>query len=92
MTGYDENELDAITLDSFTELTYKAKLQVTDNFRYSSPRKKHEEFLIKTRGAGVYTKIRERFLSREYRTGILNGRGRHNHGCVTSCYGDCPES
>ena len=46
MTGYDENELDAITLDSFTELTYKAKLQVTDNFRYSSPRKKHEEFLI----------------------------------------------
>ena len=73
MTGYDENELDAITLDSFTELTYKAKLQVTDNFRYSSPRKKHEEFLIKTLGAGVYNKIRERFFSREYRAGILNG-------------------
>ncbi len=92
MTGYDENELDAITLDSFTELTYKAKLQVTDNFRYSSPRKKHEEFLIKTLGAGVYNKIRERFFSREYRAGILNGLERRNIRCVTYFSADYPES
>ncbi len=92
MTLYDENELDAITLDSFGELTYKVKLCVTDGFRYASPRKKYEELLIKTLGEGVYNKIRELFFSPGYRQKVLGGLEKRGIRCVTYFSENYPES
>ena len=92
MSRYTEDEVNALTLDSFTELTYKVKLEVTDNFRRSCPLKKYSDFLIKTVGAGVYNKIRELFFSPDYRASVLDGLERRKISCITYFSDDYPES
>ena len=50
MRQYSDREREAIILDSFEELTYKAKFEATDGFSSPRPLKKYCDFLIKTLG------------------------------------------
>ena len=92
MTEYTEKELDAIVLDSFEELTYKCKAECTDGFAFSSPRKKHADFLIKTLGEGVYNKVRGLFFDEKYRAKVQGGLQKRAIRCVTYFSEDYPES
>lgn len=83
MKNYSEAELDAMVLDSFGELTYKIRFEITDGFSSPRPLKKYEDFLIKTLGASVYNKIRGSFYSEEYRKGVLADMERAKVVCVT---------
>ena len=83
MKNYSEAELDAMVLDSFGELTYKIRFEITDGFSSPRPLKKYEDFLIKTLGASVYNKIRGLFYSEEYRKGVLADMERAKVVCVT---------
>lgn len=90
--NYTSQEQDAIALDGIEELTYKTKFRITDGFRYSAPRQKHVDFLIKTLGDGVYNKIREKFYSSEFRGRLLRGLERRNITCITYFSQGYPES
>lgn len=91
MREYSLREADAIVLDSFEELTYKTKFDVTDGFSSSRPSKKYDDFLIKTLGGSVYNKIRGLFLSEEYRAGVLEKLERRKIECVTYFSADYPD-
>ena len=91
MREYSAGELDAIVLDSFEELTYKTKFEVTDGFSSSRPLKKYADFLIKTLGGSVYNKIRGLFYSEDYRKGVLLSLEKKRMECVTYFSEDYPE-
>ena len=83
MREYSARELDAIVLDSFEELTYKLKYEVTEGFSYCPPRGKFSDFLIKTLGGSVYNKIRGLFYSKEYRADVISSLEKRKIECVT---------
>lgn len=90
--NYTSQELDAIVLDSFEKITYKVKQEITENFRFSVPRKKYEGFLIKTFGEGVYNKVREQFFSEEYRRQVVSSLEKLRITCVTYFSEKYPEN
>lgn len=90
MRQYSVREADAIVLDSFGELSYKTKFDATDGFTSSRPLKKYADSLIKTLGGSVYNKIRELFLSEEYRSGVLAQLAKRKIECVTYFSEDYP--
>ena len=90
--NYTQSERDAVVLDSFPELTYKAKFECTENFGFAVPRKKYADFLIKTLGEGVYNKIRELFFSESYRSGVFSRLEKSGITCVTYFSQNYPES
>lgn len=91
MIEYSEDELNAIVLDSFEELTYKVKYEVTENFAFSYPLKKYEPFLIKTLGEGVYNKIRGLYFSRGYREKLIRSLEEKGIFCITCFSSEYPE-
>lgn len=91
MRQYSDREREAIILDSFEELTYKAKFEATDGFSSPRPLKKYCDFLIKTLGESVYNKIRGLFYSREYADGVLAALERRGIKCVTYFSDEYPD-
>lgn len=91
MREYSARELDAIVLDSFEELTYKLKYEVTEGFSYCPPRGKFSDFLIKTLGGSVYNKIRGLFYSKEYRADVISSLEKRKIECVTIFSQDYPD-
>ncbi len=90
--NYTETEIDVIVADSFKELTYRQKkLLLAAHSDKNADKIKYSDQLIKMVGEGVYNKIREKFLSVEYRNGIMEGLASANVQAVTVKSGYYPE-
>ncbi|MCD7728491.1 MAG: DNA-processing protein DprA [Clostridia bacterium] len=80
---YSAKEKDLIALDSITELNYRLRQQVTDNFTYTRPQQKYASVLIKTLGESVYNKVKSNFYDGDLRTKHLEMLGSKGITCVT---------
>ena len=90
--SYTDSETDVITADSFKDLNYKQKkLLLAAHSDKNADRQKYSDGLIKMLGAGVYNKIREKFLSAEYRKKVLEELERANVRVVTVKSGYYPK-
>lgn len=81
---YTDDELNLIILNSFAELTYKAKFALLSGLSSGSPDfSKYDKELIKTPGSGVYNKVRDNFSNPAYREKVLKELNRRGVTCVT---------
>lgn len=89
---YTQEELNLITLDSFTELTYNQKSTLLGSLSAGTPDfVKYRGALIKNVGDGVYNKVERNFASAKYRQGVLESLKKRGISCVTYFSGNYPE-
>lgn len=89
---YTKEEENLIVLASFEALTSRHINALYSGFEKTQPDfEKHESFLIKSVGEGVYNKIRGNFGSPEYRVRLFNAIEARNVKCVTVFSKNYPE-
>lgn len=89
---YTDEEVNLITADSFSELTYKHKKWFLAAQNGGEQSAKYTDALIKTYGGGVYNKLREKFYDGHYRDKILSSLAEKRIECVTFKSADYPEN
>lgn len=90
--NYSDIETDVIIADSFTEIKYGQKrLFLAAHSDVNGDGQKCADKLIKTVGAGVYNKIREKFRDKTYREKVLENYAKRNIVCVTAKSADFPK-
>lgn len=81
---YSDNEINLITLSSFTALTYNAQYNLLSGLESCEPDfEKNKISLIKTLTASVYNKVRESFYSEAYRAQFLKKLEKDGIECLT---------
>ena len=88
---YSDTELDVIAADGIKELNYKQKkLFLASLSRANADREKYKAELIKIIGDGVYNKLRDKFLSPDFREELIAGYEKRRVECVTVKSADYP--
>jgi len=88
---YSDTELDVIAADGIKELNYKQKkLFLASLSRANADREKYKAELIKIIGDGVYNKLRDKFLSPDFREELIAGYEKRRVECVTFKSADYP--
>ena len=81
---YSKAEENLITLSSFWELSYNQRAYLISESENGTPNfVKFECELIKSLGAGVYNKIRDRFFDGDYRARVLEDLQKRGIVCIT---------
>ena len=80
--NYTQIETDVITANSFSQLSYNQKKYLVAA-NGGGDAQKYADRLIKTLGAGVYNKIREKFRDKSYRDKLLAGYDGRDVYCIT---------
>lgn len=89
---YSKEEISAITLNSFAELSYDTKRALLNNFTSSEPDfEKYENKLIKMLSGGVYNKVRANFSGAKYVKAMLADLEEKGIECVTLFSENYPE-
>lgn len=89
---YTKEEINLITLSSFSCLSYNAKKILLEDFSLTEPNfPKAEKSLIKTLSDGVYNKVKRFYASEKYRDEILRDLEKKGIFCVTYFSENYPE-
>ncbi len=89
---YTDEEVNLIIADSFKELNYKPKKCFLAACKGGEENQKYAEALIKSCGAGVYNKLKEKFSDEAYRNKYLAELDKKRIVCVTYKSAYFPES
>lgn len=90
---YSRQEIDAIIIDSFEELTYKNKSCLLSGFKNPFTNlDKNTPSLIKSLSEGVYNKVKGKFSDEAYRSKILSFLEAKNVTCITFYSENYPEN
>ena len=89
---YTQEEANLIVADGFHELAYKQKKLFLAACKGGEENAKYRDELIKSCGAGVYNKLREKFYDGAYRDKILSSLDKKKIKCITFKSADYPES
>ena len=91
--NYTEEEINLITLCSFTELTYHQRSALLGGLTSTRPDfVKYEKSLIKSLSDGVYNKVKSLFYDEKYRKKVLDRLEKSGVICVTYFSENYPES
>lgn len=90
--NYTQTEQDLILLSLDEELTYAAKIKLTENLTVRPDFNKIGNGLIKTPSGGVYNKLRELFYDEEFRRKKFAELEEKGVECVTRLSADYPQS
>ncbi|MCH5148026.1 MAG: DNA-processing protein DprA [Clostridiales bacterium] len=89
---YSRQEIDAIIIDSFEELTYKNKCILLSGFKNPFANSdKNTPTLIKSLSEGVYNKVKGKFSDEAYRSKILSSLKAKSVTCITFYSENYPE-
>lgn len=88
---YTKDDINLITVDSFGDLTYREKRLFLAAQRQSAESAKYERELIKSCGAGVYNKLREKFYDESFCSKLLSSLDKLKLKCITIKSADYPE-
>lgn len=89
---YSRQEIDAIVIDSFEELTYKNKCILLNCFKTPFANlDKNTPTLIKSLSEGVYNKVKGKFSDDAYRKKVLSSLEAKNVTCITFYSENYPE-
>ena len=90
--NYSRQEIDAIIIDSFEELTYKNKSALLNGFKNPFANSdKNTPTLIKSLSEGVYNKVKGKFSDEGYRSKILSSLEAKTVTCITFYSENYPE-
>ena len=80
---YTKDEINLIAVDSFDDLTYREKRLFLAARKKGGESAKYEDELIKSCGAGVYNKLREKFCDESYLSKIVSTLDKIGVRCIT---------
>lgn len=90
---YSKTEENLILLSSIPELTYKMRRVLLSELNSDcADFVKYRDFLIKSLSEGVYNKVKDLYLSADYRCKVLSGLEKRGIKCVTYFSDGYPET